>query len=440
MQRKADPRPFISSVGRSFEGTGDKMTSWAAMTALALFTGFVVGFVIYLILNLSGWLTALIWERLAGRLGIPIFSLLACTVGGIVIGLWTYFSHNSIDDLDTVLGEFSQTGSYRLENPAATAVSFLLPLMFGGSVGFEAGLTGIICAGCCWVRDKLKLAGLRAANIMDVTVSASLSAIFRAPLAGLVAGYESEGNDALSTELGHVDDYNMRREVKLVLYLAAAIGSLGGIVAFTSLFGGSSGMPRFDPIAARGVELLWAIPCLCAAYLLLLVFYATEHACALVSKRIGEGAKATICKPIAAGMVLGTIALILPLVLFPGEEQSHELMRSWTSMGTLVLLATGILKAFVTPLCIGMGWKGGDLFPCIFAGVSTGYGLAAITGADPMLMVTITTTAFLAGVTRKPVLALGILMLCFPVSGVLWMGLAALAGAALPLPRFMMEE
>ena len=55
-----------------------------------------------------------------------------------------------------------------------------------------------------------------------------------------------------------------------------------------------------------------------------------------------------------------------------------------------------------------------------------------------MLMVTVTTTAHLAGVIRKPLLVLAVLFLCFPVEGVLWMGLAAIIGAALPVPRALL--
>ena len=64
--------------------------------------------------------------------------------------------------------------------------------------------------------------------------------------------------------------------------------------------------------------------------------------------------------------------------------------------------------------------------------------LAAMTGADPMLMVTVTTTAFLAGVIRKPLLVLAVLFLCFPVAGLFWMGLAAIIGSALPIPAILL--
>jgi H+/Cl- antiporter ClcA len=410
------------------------------MVLLALVVGFAIGFVVFLLMNLSGWLTRLLWEGVGERLSIPAFPLICCTVGGIVIGLWTKLAGNSIDSLETVMGRFKETGSYRLENPPATAVSFLLPLVFGGSIGFEAGLTGIIAAGCCWVRDRLKVAGLRAAGIADVTIAASLSAIFATPLAGLVAGFESESDETLQTELGHVDDFNLRREAKLVLYLAAALGSFGGVAAFSALFGTSGGFPRFAAIEAHGTGLLWGLLALVAAYALLLVFRATEKGARLLSRRLHAQSWGVIARPVIAGVLLGTTALVLPLVLFPGEEQSHELMEAWGGMSAAVLLATGVFKAFATPLCIELGWKGGDLFPCIFAGVATGYGLAALTGADAMLMVTVTTTAFLAGVTRRPLLALGILALCFPMRGILFMGLAALAGTALPVPAALAKE
>jgi len=113
-------------------------------------------------------------------------------------------------------------------------------------------------------------------------------------------------------------------------------------------------------------------------------------------------------------------------------------MATWTTWTAAALLGTGLLKAVITPLCLNMGWVGGNFFPSIFAGVAAGYGLAMLTGADPMLMVTVTTTAFLAGVIRKPLLVLAVLFLCFPVQGIFWMGLAAIIGAALPIPSILL--
>ena len=442
-QRKkpADPRPYIRDVSRSLEGPVDAATVTIGMVLLALAVGFAIGLAVFAVMNLSTWLTALLWNGAVGELPTPWFPLAVCTLGGMAIGVWTWWSNDAVKPLEEVMAEFKATGSYRTNGAVKPVVTFLLPLVFGGSIGFEAGLTGLITAGCCWIRDRLKAAGLRAGAVADVTIAASMAAIFGTPLAGIVAGAESspaDGTDVL--EEPDVDGYNMRRGAKIVLYTAAAFGAFGGITLFAELFGTPGGLPRFDSIAAAPAELLWAIPCLAVAYAMTLLFHGSTLLFRNVGSKMGDGAAGVIGRPVVAGVVMGAAACALPLVLFPGEAQSEFLMESWAGTGAAVLIATGLAKAAITPMCLNMGWVGGNFFPSIFSGVAAGYGLAAVTGADPMLMVTVTTTAFLAGVIRKPLLVLAVLLLCFPASDLLWMGLAAVIGATLPLPQVLLQQ
>ena len=99
-----------------------------------------------------------------------------------------------------------------------------------------------------------------------------------------------------------------------------------------------------------------------------------------------------------------------------------------------MLIATGLLKCAVTPLCINFGWRGGHFFPVIFAGIALGYGIASVGGFDPMFCVAITTATLVAGVQRKALVAIAMLLLCFPVQSIPWIGIACLVGASLPLP------
>ena len=71
--------------------------------------------------------------------------------------------------------------------------------------------------------------------------------------------------------------------------------------------------------------------------------------------------------------------------------------------------------------------------------MSFGYGIAALSGIDPMLCVTVVTTALVACMTRKPLLTLALLILCFPIDGILASGVAALVGSALPVPRSLVD-
>lgn len=432
-QKRSD-RPYVRDVARPQTAAQRGFTS-LGIVMLSIAIGFVIGFAVYALMNLSTWLTGLLWVNVASTVGMPLFPLIVCTVGGLVIGAWTWWSKDQLKPLGEVMAEFKRTGSYRTNGVARPVITFLLPLVLGGSVGFEAGLTGLISSGCCWIRDQLKKAGLRAGAVADVTIAATLSAIFRTPLIGIVAGAESApGDPAQVLEQPNVDDYDLRRGAKVVLYTAAAVGALAGIWVFSAVFGESGGMPRFSPITASGAELLWAFPCLVLAYVMALVFHGSKHLFAHISSRLGNDVAGTLAKPVICGVAMGTVACALPYVLFSGETQSEELIETWTSWTAVALLATGMLKAAITPMCIKMGWVGGDLFPSIFAGVAAGYGLAALTGADPMLMVTVTAAAFLGGVLRKPLVVLALLFLCFPATGILWMGLSAVIGATLPLP------
>ena len=138
--------------------------------------------------------------------------------------------------------------------------------------------------------------------------------------------------------------------------------------------------------------------------------------------------------------MLAVLGILLPFTMFAGEVQAEQLGEVWASMGALALLATGFAKVMVTPLCIRFGWRGGHFFPVIFAGVSIGYGMATLTGADPVFCLCACTAALVGAVMRQPLMAVLLLFLCFPVKGVVVMFLAAALGAAIPLPRSLRKD
>ena len=115
-------------------------------------------------------------------------------------------------------------------------------------------------------------------------------------------------------------------------------------------------------------------------------------------------------------------------------------MDNWQGMAVIILIAIGLIKCILTPLCLNFGWKGGHFFPCIFAGIALGYGIALFSGIDPMFCVSITTAATLASIQRRPLLVLALLFLCFPISSIIWLGIACLIASALPIPKKWISE
>ena len=68
-------------------------------------------------------------------------------------------------------------------------------------------------------------------------------------------------------------------------------------------------------------------------------------------------------------------------------------------------------------------------------GSSGGYGLAILTGADPVFCVAVCTASTMGAVMRQPVMVVGLLLMCFPLKGIVCMIIAAVIAAGIPLPK-----
>ena len=82
-------RDRISSMRRrstSPPSAGFVATATIGMVVLALAVGFVIGFAVLLVMNLSTWLKSLLWNGATGDAPTPWFSLAVCTLGGVLIG------------------------------------------------------------------------------------------------------------------------------------------------------------------------------------------------------------------------------------------------------------------------------------------------------------------------------------------------------------------
>ncbi|MGI6535813.1 MAG: chloride channel protein [Eggerthellaceae bacterium] len=421
-------------VGNYGPGAGRRDIAWKlALAVLAFAIGFAAALAIRAVMLLISVCTHLLWAVLPQAVGLPCTAVVICTLGGACIGIWTTRFGGAPQPLSSVMAAVRASGGYRVEHVPASVIGFALPLVFGGAVGPEAGLAGLVATACSWVSDRLKRAGLRARALGDVGIAAMLAAVFAAPFAGLVAGDHCR---PASDDAPDPRQFTFRRGAKLVLYALAVLGAFLGLRLFACVTGAQMGLPRFEAMSFSWQDVPWAFLLAAVGYALVFAYRGATVAAAWLSRKIGDRPvlKAALC-----GAALGTLGLFFPDVLFSGEEQAAALMGTWSALPAWFLLATGVLKAVATPLCLGFGWRGGHFFPCIFIGVTCGYGLAALTGADPVFCVVVTCGVFVAGVVRRPLLVVGLLLLCFPLEGAVWMIAAVYLGAYLPLPRALRD-
>lgn len=94
------------------------------------------------------------------------------------------------------------------------------------------------------------------------------------------------------------------------------------------------------------------------------------------------------------GLGMGIIGALMPLTLFSGEAETAELIQQATEIGFWMLILLAASKLLATSLLLATGWKGGYIFPIMFAGVALGMAGHLL---FPGTLVAVTVAATLAG-------------------------------------------
>jgi H+/Cl- antiporter ClcA len=71
-------------------------------------------------------------------------------------------------------------------------------------------------------------------------------------------------------------------------------------------------------------------------------------------------------------MGLGLAGALLPLTLFSGETETAEIIQQAAEIGAGMLIVLALVKLLITSLCLATGFKGGYIFPTLFAGAALG--------------------------------------------------------------------
>lgn len=437
----AEPAFAVESIPQ-----GAPMRNNLIFLLAVLVIGAVAGAFVWAFLFLMNSGIDLLWTVLPARLGIAYLPLILCTAGGVLVGLCQKRYEGIPEDMMSVMASVKQDGGYDTGKVKSGALCAIVPLIFGGSIGPEAGLVGVIAGLCTGIGGKLRFLGDEFREFAAAGTVASMSAIFGAPLFAIAAPLENAEEKG-----GEGERTRFPKPVRVFSYILAAVGAFGIFFVLNAFTGGGAGLPRFEGIVWGDGELMAAVVALVLGAVAGWLFHAGERGTHALSHRIGSK---PILKGVIAGAVLGLCGTFLPLTMFSGEHQIHELMDLWASWGApafgpeaggpavivpvgigVILLVTGFVKVLLTPLCVNFGWRGGHFFPVIFAGVAFGYGCAFLMGVDPVLAAAAGAGAVVGGVMRKPVLATLLLFLCFPISAAPVMLVAAFVSSKIPLPK-----
>ena len=178
-------------------------------------------------------------ELASGPFGFLPYPFFICLLGGLLIGLYEKMTGTKTDDLNQVMAKVKQDGRYPYDNLGKLSLAALLPLLFGGSIGPEAGLTGVIAGLCSWVGDRMRRFGAEFRELTLLGTQAALTALFTAPVFGFVAPLAGSADgqgagDGEDSESGEIT-IRLPKAQKTVVYGIAIAGGLGTYLSASDL-------------------------------------------------------------------------------------------------------------------------------------------------------------------------------------------------------------
>ena len=280
-----------------------KATKYISFCLLTILLGFAAGGIVWVILQIMQIGIGLIWTAFPtalglgpGVLGVLLYNLIVCFIGALFIALGQKHYGRLPDTMEEVLGRVKKTGHYPYSNLHHIAIAALFPLLFGGALGPEAGLTGLVVGLCYWIGDNLKYRNEEITALAEAGFAAVVGVIFGSPLFGIAHNLEPDDRS---------ERYGQKIAGKRTRILIYCFGALGGMLAFLllgKLTGRSAGLPRFGFHHAVGVDQwMWLLPLLAIGILFALYYLTIEKLTRIAAGKLSG--HYFICSFIAAAAV-----------------------------------------------------------------------------------------------------------------------------------------
>ncbi|VEH05329.1 putative voltage-gated ClC-type chloride channel ClcB [Corynebacterium kutscheri] len=312
--------------------------------SVSLLYGGLAGIVSALSLLLMVGLQHRIWNLGSSAL----FAFIVICVGGVLLAcLHTQYKNSSLDKL---IAESADPNPLHARKIGFIALSAIVAVAFGASIGPEAGLVAIVAELSIFVSTKITTTKQQAQAIGAAGNAAVLSSIYGSPPAS--AAFD---NDSLPPTK-----------------FPAFIAGISGFLTFMTTLRIFDAHPHALelPIAPRGEIATWwqAIPAALCGCVVAIIFLILHH--------YGHMYIAKIASPwlriIGGSVVLAALLAIVPLLRFSGHAQMPELTTLIEQSAWWSLLALAVLKVIATALSLISGWQGGEFFPLAFAGAAAG--------------------------------------------------------------------
>jgi CIC family chloride channel protein len=242
-------------------------------------------------------------------------------------------------------------GLLRFRSSYSRLISSFLTIASGGSAGPEAPVVMSGSSIGSNIAKFLVLNDRQRITLVGCGTAGAISAIFNAPMAGLVFSIE--------VLLG---------EWKFVNIIPIAIAAVAGAQVSQAIIP-EQVLFNHQPFNMMAADIL---PSLCLAVLTALISVLFTKSL----RKIGGIAKKSSLplwgRAIVGGCMVGAIGISMPLVLGEGYHFIQTMISGNFSMGVFLTFVAIFAKIFATALTLGWGGSGGIFAPCLLIGSLTG--------------------------------------------------------------------
>ena len=357
---------------------------------LALALGIAVGL---LVVGIRVFVYDLLWGHVPQSAPwVGVFPALGLLISGLLLHFMA--TRSEVHDTEAYIEAYhaGEVDSPRTAFAKTTAALFTVG--FGGAAGLEGPsmYIGSVLGG--WLHPVLRRLGIHdgraARSLLIAGAAAGISAVFKAPLTGLV----------FALEVPYTDDF--AREA----LVPALVASVSSYLALVSLLGTE---PLFPVNRALAPSLKYVVFALLLGALLGVVARLLSLGL-LAAERISDKVPVPLyVRTLGGGIVCGALGIVTlrifgsPLALGSGYELINgSVAGRYVGMAALVLL---ILRSAAVLSTLGSGAAGGTFIPFMSMGAAAGgvfEGLAPSSGA---LFPIIGMAAFLAAANATPIAA-----------------------------------
>lgn len=369
-----------------------KMQRKLNLISYAMVWSLIIGMLTAWYLNLVNWVIHQVWEPYLTMSG-PCrlcWPFIVCIPLGLLIGYLNKWLGNYPLTIEGVLVEVRMNGRINYQNWWKSFVLGLLVLGAGGSVGPEAS-TSVLTGGMInWLGDRLRWAS-----------SQEDAQLWR----GKMSAVELDSAPRFS------DLFRSKRWQQLTVFFLVLVGTVGATIVFM-LFPeeGVFGI-HHQNIDWQWVNLLSAIPALIIGVGFGWFFVHLENwAAIVVNIRLGKVLQGGLF-----GLLLAISSLFSMDILFSGEFRIVPFTKDALDSSIVFLLLIAIVKAVMSNLGFAMGWRGGTIFPAIFASVAIGAASALLLPGDPHVTTVVVLAASLTFILERPLLTIILLALLVAV-------------------------